>query len=260
MYPLPPIKRSHSATFFVPCGQTQVSSEYIELVESTALCPMSLNKLNSLVSAASWASDILCASRTVKVGTKIETWRSFATEWLVSPSNDLHSCSFLIWSHVQLLIRFPLASLLPRLQHTSPLQTKAQFGLAEHYTSSLSLASNLLQFLFLLRSLFFRWDGFHQWKALFTGETIIPTSPADFQASLPQTTWRTFSTAQGFVQRTNHPTGKHTDQGASWPGTSCFCGVNISACSSLMYRNVSLFPTCPERPLISTKSNRLSPE
>ena len=72
-----------------------------------------------------------------KVETKIGTWRSFATEWLVSPSNDLYSCSFLIWSHVQPLIRFLLACLLPpRLQPTSPLPgSKLRPSVGSHSTA-----------------------------------------------------------------------------------------------------------------------------
>lgn len=142
------------------------------------------NKSYPLVSAASWASGILCASQTAnKVGTKIRTWRSFATEWLVSPSNDLYSCSFLIWSHVQPLIRFPQASPLPpRLRHTSPLHcSKLRPNVGSQSTALAGPAwPPTFCSLFLLRSpIVFRWEevkGFDKCKALFTGEMIIPIS------------------------------------------------------------------------------------
>lgn len=139
----------------------QVSSEHTELLGAVPC--VSKQVLSSGLSCILGKGHSLCFTDSKpQVGTIIRTWRSFATEWLVSPSNDLYSCSFLIWSHVQPLIRFPQASPLPpRLRHTSPRhcsKLRPNVG-SEHCTGRPSLASNLLQSLFLLRSpTGFRWE------------------------------------------------------------------------------------------------------
>lgn len=147
------------------------------------------NKSYPLASAASWASGILCASQTAnQVGTITGTWRPFATEGLVSPGNDPYSCSLLIRSHVQPLIRFPQAwPGPPRLRHTSPRRcstlrpsvgsrSAALAGPAWPPTSCCPFSCSGA-----LQSTVFRWDemkGFDKCKALFTGEMIIPISRA----------------------------------------------------------------------------------
>lgn len=147
------------------------------------------NKSYPLASAASWARGILCASQTANtVGTRTGTWRPSATEWLVSPSNDLPSCSSLIRSHVQPLIRFPQASPLPpRLRHTSPRHCSTPRPSVGSRSTALagpawpepSAVPSPSREPYRLQATGFRWDeikGSDTWKALLTGEMLIPIS------------------------------------------------------------------------------------
>lgn len=221
------------------------------------------NKSYPLASAASWASGILCASQTAnQVGTIIGTWRPFATERLVSPGNDRYSCSLLIRSHVQPLIRFPQAwPPPPRLRHASPRRCstlRPSVGSRSTALAGPAWPPTLccpFSFSGALQSIVFRWDeikGFDKCKALFTGEMIIPisrASPGYLEIHSPQTRPPPDRTPPHQLQ---------TPRSGSWPGTQGSGGANSSACSNLTQRRIPLLPTCLERCVSAQKSNRFS--